>query len=358
VIALVPVRGGVLPAGAAEAVEEAGGRAWLVGDGVARAAAGLDAATTEVWVSDVGPYRPAAWAAALAPHLVTEPVVLLPASADGRDLAPRLAARLGRPLLAQAVRVDGRGVTTMAWDGRVEEEHRLAGPVVATLVPGVRGVAGRAGPVRAGGPAVPAVRDVRLESGAEAGPDAELVEVLPPDPATVDLAEADRIVAGGAGLGGPDAFAVLASVGHRLGAALGATRVATDAGWAALERQIGTTGVTVRPALYLAFGISGAVQHVTGLGSPDHVVSVNTDPSCPMMALADLAVVSDAPAVVAALAARLSAEAAVVPSAHPAVVPSAHPAVLPSAHPAVVPAADPAVLPSADPADPAAEVAP
>jgi electron transfer flavoprotein alpha subunit len=308
------VRQGVLPAGAAEAVEEAGGRAWLVGDGVDPAAGALDAATTEVRVSEVGPFRPASWAAALAPLLADEPVVLLPASADGRDLAPRLAGRLGRPLLAQAVRVGADGVstavTTISWDGRVEHEHRLAGPVVATLVPGVRGVVGRAGAPVTG-------RAVALDLGAvaDAGPDAELVEVLPPDPATVDLAEADRIVAGGAGLGGPAAFALLAAVGHRLGAALGATRVATDVGWAAGERQIGTTGVTVRPALYLAFGISGAVQHVTGLGAPDHVISVNTDPSCPMMALADLAVVSDAPAVVEALAARL----AVAPSTRAAV---------------------------------------
>jgi electron transfer flavoprotein alpha subunit len=128
------------------------------------------------------------------------------------------------------------------------------------------------------------------------------VDELPPDPATIDLAEAGRIVGGGAGLGGPEVFALLAAVGRRLGAALGATRVATDLGWAPVERQIGTTGVTVDPVLYLAFGISGAVQHVTGLGAPEHVVSVNHDPSCPMMALATLAVVSDAPAVVAELA--------------------------------------------------------
>jgi electron transfer flavoprotein alpha subunit len=234
--------------------------------------------------------------------------VVLAASPDGRDLAPRLAAALGRPLVGQAVRITDRAVTTIAWDGRVEHEHRLDGPVVVTLVPGVRGLDGRSDPGGARPPWRPVAIDV---DGAAAGgaADAVLVEELPPDPATIDLAEAARIVGGGAGLGGPEVFEVLAAVGRRLGAALGATRVATDLGWAPFERQIGTTGVTVDPVLYLAFGISGAVQHVTGLGAPDHVVSVNHDPSCPMMAMATLAVVSDAPAVVAELARLLGVTA-------------------------------------------------
>jgi electron transfer flavoprotein alpha subunit len=318
VIAVVPVRGGVLPAGAEEAIEEAGGRAWLVGDGVQQAVGTLAAAVTELRGSEVGAYRPAAWAAALAPHLADEPVVLLAASPDGRDLAPRLAQRLGRPLVAQAVRIAGGVATTIAWDGRVEHEHRLGGPAVVTLVPGVRGIAGR--PAGALTATPPRWRPVALDvdgAAAAGAADADLVEELPPDPATVDLAEAGRIVAGGAGLGSPEVFAVLAAVGRRLGAALGATRVATDLGWAPFERQIGTTGVAVDPVLYLAFGISGAVQHVTGLGAPDHVVSVNTDPSCPMMAMATLAIVSDAPAVVAELARRLGVSADALEGAAP-----------------------------------------
>jgi electron transfer flavoprotein alpha subunit len=132
--------------------------------------------------------------------------------------------------------------------------------------------------------------------------DATVVVVLPADTATMDLAEAERIVAGGAGLDGSERFVQLAVVGARLGAATGATRVVTDRGWVGHERQIGTTGVAVDPQLYLAFGISGAVQHTAGLGDPAHVVSVNTDPYCPMMQLADLAVVSDANAVLDELA--------------------------------------------------------
>ena len=139
--------------------------------------------------------------------------------------------------------------------------------------------------------------------------------MLPPDAATMDLAEAPRIVGAGAGLmaGEPDdgprpGSSTLVGVGEAIGASMGATRVVTDAGWVGHDRQIGTTGVVVDPRLYLAFGISGAVQHTAGLGHPDHIISVNVDPHCPMMAMADLAVVADANATLAALADRLGVE--------------------------------------------------
>jgi electron transfer flavoprotein alpha subunit len=83
---------------------------------------------------------------------------------------------------------------------------------------------------------------------------------------------------------------------------MGATRVITDRGWTDSARQIGTTGVTIRPQIYLAFGVSGAVQHTAGLGAPEHVVSVNLDDACPMSQMADLVVVADASATLAALA--------------------------------------------------------
>jgi electron transfer flavoprotein alpha subunit len=121
----------------------------------------------------------------------------------------------------------------------------------------------------------------------------------------MDLAEADRIVGGGAGLDSDDRFRQLADIARSLGASTGATRVITDRGWIEHQRQIGTTGVVVDPTLYLAFGISGAVQHTAGLGAPEHIVSVNTDPHCPMMQMADLAIVADANAVLDALEAQL-----------------------------------------------------
>jgi electron transfer flavoprotein alpha subunit len=129
----------------------------------------------------------------------------------------------------------------------------------------------------------------------------------------MDLADARRVLAGGAGLVPRQAsdaearalFDLLAEVAATLGASMGATRVATDAGWTGHERQIGTTGVSIDPDLYVALGVSGATQHTGGLGSPDHIVSVNLDASCPMTALADLGLVTDATAFLLRLAERL-----------------------------------------------------
>ncbi len=135
--------------------------------------------------------------------------------------------------------------------------------------------------------------------------------MLEPDVRTMDLSESRRVVAGGAGLaaGADDRqaaarFELLEQVAAAIGASAGATRVATDAGWTGYERQIGTTGVTIGPELYMAFGISGATQHVGGIGTPRHVVSVNTDSSCPMTAAADLGLVTDAAALLVELAER------------------------------------------------------
>jgi electron transfer flavoprotein alpha subunit len=287
VIAVVVVRDGQLPAGGAEAAAECDGRVLLVGSGTATAAGELREVATDIACAEVaGSFRPAAWAAALADELAGEPFVVLPASADGRDLAPRLADLLHRPLWAGAVLVTPARIDLARVGGT--ELHRVAPgeAFVATLIPGVRGVA-----ASAGGSA-----DVRTLTLAVPGdePDAVVTGVLPPDPATIDLAEAPRIVAGGAGLDSVERMAQLARIGTALGASVGATRVGTDRGWAPHARQIGTTGVVIDPALYLAFGISGAVQHTSGLGNLDHIVSVNTDSHCPMMQLADLAITADA----------------------------------------------------------------
>jgi electron transfer flavoprotein alpha subunit len=300
-LAVLPVRAGVLPTGGLEVVAECGGRAVLVGEGTAAAAVELGSRATEVRAWETPGYRPGGWAGALGPVLATEPVVVLPASADGRDLAPRLAHRLGRPLLAGALAVRSAGAVLSRWGGLAVEEVTADGPFVATLVPGMRGV----DPVPAG--ERPQVDELDLDVDDEVT-DAELVEVFPPDVATMDLAESPRILAGGAGLDGPGRFEQLAAVAGALGASVGATRVVTDRRWVGHERQIGTTGVVVDPQLYVAFGISGAVQHTSGLGHPDHIVSVNVDAHCPMMQLADLALVSDANAVLDELATRLGVE--------------------------------------------------
>lgn len=186
---------------------------------------------------------------------------------------------------------------------------RPTGPFVATLQPGARGPDPDALPRpiarRAIGPA-----DLDIDIGPA---DAHVVDVLPPDVSTMDLAEARRILGGGAGLDAADRFDQLTAIATAIGASVGATRVITDRSWVEHDKQIGTTGVVVDPDLYVAFGISGAVQHTSGLGRPDHVISVNVDPHCPMMQMSDLAIVSDANATLDALQAAL-AEVDRVPS--------------------------------------------
>lgn len=303
-LAVVPVRAGTLPAGGAEAVAECGGRGLLAGDGVDHVASTLQGVARELRTVELGVFAPARFAATLAPLLDDEPHLVLPASPDGRDLAPRLAAILNRQLLAGAIEVRERTVVLARWGGLAIEDVTVDRPFVATLQPGVRGV--DVDP----GLAPPALTAVDLAPVGGAGSDVSSLELLPPDITTMDLAEAPRIVGGGAGLDGAPRFEQLAAVAAAIGAATGATRVVTDRHWVSHARQIGTTGVVVDPQLYLAFGISGAVQHTSGLGSPDHIVSVNTDPHCPMMQLADLAIVADANAVIDELAKRLLPEQA------------------------------------------------
>ncbi len=292
-LAVVPVRDGVLPAGGDEVVAECAGRALIAGSSPsADALAGI---ASNVRLVELGAYAPRRWATALA-ALIDDDVVVLPGSPDGRDLAPRLAHRLGRRLLAGAVEVTAHLARLARGGGLMVHDVAIREPVVVTLQPGVRGVE----PCGSAAPAAVVVESAIGEP--DAGRDATVLEVLPPDVATMDLGEATRIVAGGAGLDGPDRFRQLGAVATALGASSGATRVVTDRGWVSHERQIGTTGIVVHPELYVALGISGAVQHTAGLGAPAHVVSVNTDAHCPMMQMADLAVVADANAVLDELA--------------------------------------------------------
>ena len=302
-LALVPVRDGVLPSGADETIAECGGRVVIAGSGTSEVP--VDGVATEVVLVELGDLEPARWARRLRPVLVGIPdsdVVVLPNSPDGRDLAPRIALALDRPLLAGATEISTHRVRVARRGGLELHEQRPAGPFVATLQPGVRG----AEHVEQA-PTVRAHTTDDDSSGADDEPlDARVVQVIGPDVQTMDLAEARRIVGGGAGLDSDESFARLDRFAASIGGVMGATRVITDRGWVHHDRQIGTTGVVVDPVLYLAFGVSGAVQHTAGLGHPDHVVSVNTDPHCPMMAMSDLAVVSDANATLDELLVLLS----------------------------------------------------
>jgi electron transfer flavoprotein alpha subunit len=297
VIAVLPVRDGRLPAGADATVAEADGRVVVVGERAHDAAASIGVQVRELQVCEAGPFAPGSWAVGLATLLADEPVIVLPGAPDGRDLAGRLAGALGRPCHAWCTEVSATRAVMTRHEGVVSVAVPIDGPVVATLVPRAMGVAATG--------SLPAPIDHELPRAAAR--DATILGVDDARPAELDLRDAERIVAGGVGLGGAEEFAVLAGVAEGLGASVGATRPIADRGIVGHERQIGTTGVAVDPTLYVAFGISGAVQHTAGLGSPARIVAVNTDAACPMMAMADLAVVADAAATLQSLARRLAA---------------------------------------------------
>lgn len=295
-IAVLVVRHGVLPAGALEATSEAKGNVLVVGSNCSATLSELSPYATHITMCEWGNFAPSAWAHALATHINHEQRIVLPASPDGRDFAAHLAQKLQRPLYAGALRMGTITIELVRWSGQAVETLVAAPEFVATLQVGVRSIE------KVSGNAV--ITSLQVPENFT-GNDAEVVDVLPPDAASIDLSEAPRIICGGAGIQTSNSFHTLFNIAEELSASVGATRVITDRSWVEHQRQIGTTGVVVSPRLYIALGVSGAVQHTSGLGQPEHIVSINTDPHCPMMQLADLGIVSDANEVLPALLAAL-----------------------------------------------------
>jgi len=236
-------------------------------------------------------------------------LVVTGATPDGRDCFPRLAARLHVPYIANALGLtlqeDALVATRTLYDGRVYVQtqtrlhHRSA---LATLIPGVRGIASRTQQVIE--PIVTRYTPELAESDTMAR--VRRVAVQAPSPEEVELDAAERIVAGGRGIG-QQGFQELATFAHQLGAAVGATRVATDQGWIEHARQIGATGKIVHPKLYIACGISGAAQHTSGMSESKTIIAINPDRSAPIFSLADLGLLGDANEVLP-LAAKLLEE--------------------------------------------------
>jgi electron transfer flavoprotein alpha subunit len=236
-------------------------------------------------------------------------IVLAGATARGRSLMPRVAVlcRTGLTADCTGLEIDPETgnllQTRPAFGGNViatilTRRHR---PQMATVRPRLMPE-----PVRQGN-ALPEVRRWRPPDELVEEP-VEVLHRRAAEDGTVDLAEARVLVAGGRGLGGPEGFETLRKLADLLGGEIAASRAAVDAGWIPYSRQVGQTGKTVQPDLYLAVGISGAVQHRVGMQSSGTIVAINSDPEAPIFQVADYGVVGDYRALLPRLLDRLRKE--------------------------------------------------
>jgi electron transfer flavoprotein alpha subunit len=213
--------------------------------------------------------------------------LFMAATALGRDLSGRVAARLGWGCLADVVKValDGGAIvaTRPVYSSKALATADGAGkPVVVTLRPNVFPLQAGAG-TAAVEALPPTAGDIR----------AVVKEILAKEGGELDVAEADVIVSGGRGIKGPENFALIRELATVLGAAVGASRAVVDAGWIDHAHQVGQTGKVVSPSLYIACGISGAIQHLAGMSSSKVIVAINKDPEAPIFKVADYGIVGD-----------------------------------------------------------------
>ena len=228
--------------------------------------------------------------------------VVLPFSAQGRDLGPRVAARLDAPIIADAIDVTGSGDTIVA------KHPGYANKVIITLTASGSPVVISLRPSAV--TAKESARNARTETVSPAAdPAAERVvvkEIIEGAKGRLDLGEAPVIVSGGRGLRAPENFKLVEDLAAAFGnAAVGATRAVTDEGWRPHSDQIGQTGRQVSPQLYVAVGISGAIQHLAGMRTSKTIVAINKDADAPIFKVADYGIVGDVMEVVPALTAAV-----------------------------------------------------
>jgi electron transfer flavoprotein alpha subunit len=297
------------------AAQQIGGPLQIVvaGANVGQVAAELAAAeATEIVALEherLGTYTPDAFVQALAAFIHGQQLshVVFAHTYQARDFVPRLAARLDRALITDctAVRMDGGTAvfTRPMFQGKVSADVAAEGssPHLVTFQIGAfRADAAKRGAAAAPIRNVPAALD---ESAMRQTADAPFREAKQ----AVDLTQAERIVSVGRGIKGQEHLALIQQLAEALGAEVAASRPICDAGWLPMERQIGSSGQTVAPKLYLALGISGAIQHVVGMKGARTIVAVNKDADAPIFEVADYGIVGDLFDVVPAMITALKA---------------------------------------------------
>ena len=229
-------------------------------------------------------------------------VVLFPASAMGKDLAPRVAARLGVGLASDCTALSADGgrlvATRPVFAGKAIQKVAFPlSPAIASLRPKVFAAAASNG--------APAAVEALAFAYAPAANRARVTQTSAESGGKVDLTESEIIVSGGRGLKGPENFKLIEDLADALGATVGASRAVVDAGWRPHNEQVGQTGKTVSPKLYVAVGISGAIQHLAGMSSSRTIVAINKDPEAPIFKVATYGLVGDLFEVVPALTAAV-----------------------------------------------------
>ena len=212
--------------------------------------------------------------------------VFVASSAEGKEIAARTAVKTGSGILTDAVDVaDGFVATQNVFGGATIVQSRAQGVPIIALRPN------STPPVAAA--STPAEEQVSVTLS-DAAKGAKVVDrVVEEKGGRPDLTEASIVVSGGRGLGGAEHFALIEKLADSLGAAVGASRAATDAGWYPHQNQVGQTGKTVSPQLYMAVGISGAIQHRAGMQTSKTIVAINKDPEAPIFSIADFGIVGD-----------------------------------------------------------------
>ena len=228
--------------------------------------------------------------------------VLIPSSADGKEIAGRLAIAVDSGVITDAVAVSGDVIATQNVFGGATIVHSKVSKGTPIITVRTNSIA----PVQSGGTATRV--DVAADISASASATKVVNRVSVAKSGRPDLSEAAIVVSGGRGVGSDEGFTkIIEPLADALGAAVGASRAATDAGWYPHQFQVGQTGKTVSPQLYLASGISGAIQHRAGMQTSKTVVVVNKDADAPIFDLADFGVVGDLHSVVPDLTALVTA---------------------------------------------------
>jgi electron transfer flavoprotein alpha subunit len=278
--------------------EGAAAAGTLRGTGVARAHAVADAR--------LDTYAPGAWAGAVSEAMdrSAAAAVVAPGSDRGNEVLAHLAARRGLPMAANVVEVTPGSswrLVRQRWAGSLLEDAALDAPVrLLSVAP--HAVAPIA--VGAGTGAAPELQlfDPELDEAAFA---VRVTGLEPPESAGVSLTDAKVVVGGGRGVGSAAGFGQLEELATLLGGAVGGSRVVTSLGWRPHSDQIGQTGLRIAPDLYIACGISGAIQHIVGCKAAKRILAINTDADSPIMSVADYAVIGDLGSVVPAISAEL-----------------------------------------------------